>query len=335
MVDTPSRTAVKALVDAANAVVPVMAAGFARKLDDGRVSVVYAYPHGFSEYILANSDLADVLQPSSDGPRVADRSMLNANVAIEWQLFYGQAQSIYSIRLDGFEPATRFWVGLASPEPLTGEQRRALDAVGETSVSALTDEITPDEALRRLQRLELAAALLPPLLHILDVREVFDRLSAISKAALPHDMLTLGIFDEDFTTVTLFARTGAGSDLGRTFPQPYPRSVSQAWTFDIIDDRSKYPLEQDRPPTKLGMKSSLRLPFTFDGRVIGALAFIRSNPRNIRMPMSWSRGGSRITSRWHCHITGSRSSSPNRRARPRSSAHRPPTLNCSTSCLRT
>jgi two-component system response regulator AtoC len=278
MVDIPSRSAVKALVAAANAIVPVMAAGFARKLADGRVSVVYAYPHGFSEYILSDDDVAEVLQPASDGPRVADRSMLNANGAIEWQLFYGEAQSIYSVRLEDVQPETRFWVGLATPEPLTAAQQRGLDAVAETSVGALTAEITADEAVKRLERLELAAGLLPPLLRVLDVREVFDRLSKIGRAALPHDMLTLGLFDENFTTLTMFARTGTASDLGRTFPQPYPKSVTQAWNFDIIDDRSKYPLEQDRPPTKLGMKSSLRLPFTFDGRVIGGLGFHALEP---------------------------------------------------------
>jgi hypothetical protein len=149
----------------------------------------------------------------------ADRTVVIRDLR-NWQLFYGEAQSIYSIRLHGVQRETRFWVGLATPDALTVEPQRGLNAVAETSVRALTAEITADESVLRLERLELAAALLPPLLRVLDVREVFDHLSKIARAALPHDMLTLGLFDENDTTLTMFARTGTRSDLGRTFPQP-------------------------------------------------------------------------------------------------------------------
>jgi len=114
-----------------------------------------------------------------------------------------------------------------------------------------------DDEVERLRRLELAAGLLPALLRVLDVRGVFEGLSAIGRHALPHDMLTLGLFNGDFTRLTMFARTGQGDDLGRDFPQPYPPAVVRAWNFDIIDDRVEHPLERDRPPTRLGMRSSL------------------------------------------------------------------------------
>ena len=75
MVDIPSRAAMNALVDSAKAIVPAMAVGFARMLGDERVSVVYTYPYGFSEYVLEPPDVTEVLDPSGDRPRFADRSV--------------------------------------------------------------------------------------------------------------------------------------------------------------------------------------------------------------------------------------------------------------------
>jgi transcriptional regulator with GAF, ATPase, and Fis domain len=273
MLRIPPRHEVSSLAEAVNAVVPCVACGFARATDEGHVSVIYVSPHGLGEYVVAKANVADVLSPTADGALDADLSTLNASGAIESQLFYGQAQAVYSIRVPGMELPARFWIGRADQTPLTIGQRDTLELLGERIAGVLTAKPSAEETERLLQRLEQAAALLPAMLRVLDVREVFDRLSAISRAALPHDMLTLGVFDSEMSTVTMFARSGKGSDLGRVFPQPYPRSVTEAWNFDIIDDRLKYPFEQDRPPTKLGMRSSLRVPFRFDGRVIGGLGF--------------------------------------------------------------
>ena len=271
MFTIPARAAIRALIEAIEEIVPSRAVGFARPTGDGRVSVLYASSINLGEYVLPSNDVADVLQPSLEGPRFADRSVLNANGAIEWQLFYGAAQAIYSIRLAGVVPGARLWIGLAEAAPLTSEQQRAIEDLTGEVTGMLTAAPSAEETAHQLQRLESAAGLLPALLQVLDVRDVFDRLSKISQAALPHDMLTLGLFNDDMTMLTMYARTGTTSDLGRTFPHPYPPSVTQSWNFDIIDDRREYPLERDRPPTKLGMRSSLRLPFRFEGRVIGGL----------------------------------------------------------------
>jgi len=271
MATIPSRSALRGLIETVAAIVPSRALGFTRPTGDGSVSVLFASSNVFSEYVLGTDEVAEVLQPGVDGPRFADRSMLDANGAIEWQLFHAAAQAIYSIRLGGIESRVRLWIGLAEAAALTVDQQRAVEGLSETAAGILTTPPSADETAQQLLRLESAAALLPALLQVLDVREVFDRLSTISKAALPHDMLTLGLLNEDLTILTMYARTGSTSDLGRTFPQPYPPSVTRSWNFDIIDDRREYPLERERPPTKLGMKSSLRLPFRFHGRVIGGL----------------------------------------------------------------
>ena len=68
-------------------------------------------------------------------------------------------------------------------------------------------------------------------------------------SSAPHDLLTLGLFNDDLTEITMHARTGVGSDLGGTFPQPYPPAIVRDWDFDIVDDRENHPLERDRAPT--------------------------------------------------------------------------------------
>jgi transcriptional regulator with GAF, ATPase, and Fis domain len=160
-------------------------------------------------------------------------------------------------------------------EPVTPDdaQVRVLAQIASMAATLLQEPVTADHRDERARRLESAAGLLPALLQLVDVREVFDRLSDVSQDALPHDMLTLGLFNEAFTELTLYAGTGSGSDVGRTFPHRYPRTVTEAWHYDILDDRATAALERDRPPTSLGMHSSLRVPFWFDGKVKGGLGF--------------------------------------------------------------
>jgi transcriptional regulator with GAF, ATPase, and Fis domain len=275
MLVVPPRASFAVLTAAANAVVPTAIVGFVRSLDQSRVSVLYSYTYGIGEYLVENGDLPDVFSPSAEGPRHADAGAIDANAArpIEWHLLFAGVRRVISLPMASFDPAARFWVGLADPSPLTAQQIAGFEAVAETCAELLRATTPPDHDLAHLRRLELAARLLPALRRVLDVREVFDRLSTISRDPLPHDLLVLGLFNDDFTTVTMYARSGAGAELGRVFPNTYPAAFSRIWNFDIIDDLAAHPLERDRPPCKLGAHSALRLPITFDDRVIGGLGF--------------------------------------------------------------
>src|SRR6185503_10168652 len=177
------------------------------------------------------------------------------------------------------EPATRFWVGVSDPEPFSPDQVRRLDAVAVESIPLLTASISQDEAFERLRRLEQAAGLLPALLHVLDIREVIDRLSSTARQALPHDLLLLFQFtDDDFTTFTIYARSDKGAGMTAVLPNLYPPAAIRAWEFSIIDDHTQHPLESQTPATKMGARSSLRFPIRFDDRVIGGIGFISSKP---------------------------------------------------------
>src|SRR5262249_35230450 len=167
------------------------------------------------------------------------------------------------------------WIGTSDPNPLTSDQMVRLGRLAEESAGLVNRPILPDEASERLRRLELAAEMLPALLRVLDVREVFDRLSTIAKRSLPHDLLTLGLLTDDLSEVMMYARSDrGGADVGPVSPLAIPPAVTRVWEFDIIDDLTSHPLQVDRPPAKLGARSSLRLAIRFEDQVIGGVGFL-------------------------------------------------------------
>src|SRR5262249_11258518 len=121
MFTIPRRERLGELTDAAQAIAPTLAVGFARALDSGRVSIVDAYQHGLCEWVLPEADVPDVFQPS--GPGWCERvSSLESNPGvIERFLNAGGVGRIASARLPGDTP-TRFWIGFTSPAPLTPDQ---------------------------------------------------------------------------------------------------------------------------------------------------------------------------------------------------------------------
>jgi hypothetical protein len=183
----PSRTGLATLTEAANAVVPAVVLGLSRSLDDGRVSVLYSYPHGIGEFVLGGSDVPDALLPTAEGPRQADVAAIKANPlgAVEWLLLFGGVQRVVSVRAPDSAPPTRFFIGLSDPDPLTFDQLARLEPLAEASLRVLGAPQSPEDAGERLRRLDLGAGLLPALLRVLDARDVFDRLSVTAKHACP------------------------------------------------------------------------------------------------------------------------------------------------------
>jgi transcriptional regulator with GAF, ATPase, and Fis domain len=280
MFEVPSRATLKTLTTAVEAVGPTTAVGFVRQGQNDRVSVLYSYAHGIGGFLLPATGLPDVLVPTGDEHREADRATLESHRtrAAEQFLLDNQTERVVSIRLAGIEPPARLWVGLASPDPLTSEQLGRVDALTADGVRLLSEGLSQEEQFHQLRRLEQAAELIPALLHVLDVREVIERLSTTAKLALPHDLLLLNLFSDDLSTFTVYARSDRGAGLGLVRPSPYPPSTIRAWTFSIVDDHTLHPMERDSPATKIGARSSLRFPIRFDDRVIGGVSFVSFEP---------------------------------------------------------
>ena len=281
MVGIPSLEALTAFMAAVHDVAPLQSVGFVRTLDDARVSMLIAHPNGISEHNLPRSETPAVLRPSMDDARQEETRWIGANPdgVVEWLLAFGNVRRVASFRVPDREPVMRAWIGFLSPDPLTFEQMRAIEAVVHKRIDLLWPPLSPDEANEQLLRLEETAHLLPALLHVLDVREIFDRLSVIARRALHHDLLLLRVFSEDLTTLTTYATSAGGSTVGVPMPQRYPVALTRSWQFDIVNDLSLHPIEQDQRPTVgMGARSALRIPIWFGDRVIGGLGFLSFEP---------------------------------------------------------
>jgi transcriptional regulator with GAF, ATPase, and Fis domain len=276
MFEIPSRHGLERLTAAVAAIAPTTAIGFARGAAGDRVSVVYSCALGIGGFELPTRDAPAALAPGSPATREADAAALDAGRAraVEAFLLDNGARRLVSVPLEGIELPACFWIGLARPDPLAPEQVLQLEGLAAEAARLLTESPSPDERLERLGRLEQAAELIPALLRVLDVREVIDRLSLTARRALPHDLLLLNLFSEDFSTFTVYARSDQGAGLGLVRPNPYPASTIQAWTFSIVDDHTQHPMERDSPATKIGARSTLRFPIRFDDRVIGGVSFV-------------------------------------------------------------
>ena len=107
----------------------------------------------------------------------------------------------------------------------------------------------PDQELVRLRRLAVVEELLPALTGVLDVREVFTRVSDITRRVLPHDAIGL--------------------------PQVTDRNVAP--DYEIVDDLRVTP-EADPTNHTNGYRAELRVPVRLEGRLIAFLVFVSKQP---------------------------------------------------------
>jgi hypothetical protein len=334
MLPTPSREQLAVLSEAASVIGPTVTLGFAHARDDGRVQLIHSYPFGLGAYVVSEADVPDVLRPSAAGTREITSAPLKANPqrAIEWLLLSGGVERLVATRIDGLPVSACFWAGFSQPDSLTSAQRDTFERVARMAAEVLQASVAPESVIGQLRRLEHAAELLHALLHVLDVRDVFDRLSATARIALPHDLLVLRLFSEDLTRITTYARSDRGTDGGQVVPHLYPPDVVRAWEFDIVDDLTAHPVEATNPAAKLGAgpQSGCRFDSTIASSAASGSCLLR--PRSSRRPTSRWRAVSPITWLSDCRTTTSPRSwptahaalnSPARRSSRRASARSP------------
>lgn len=155
------------------------------------------------------------------------------------------------------------------------------------------------ELRRRRDSLE---ALLPAIAGALDVREVFPRMSAVIQDVIPHDTLALALFTPDRQGVRIHASINFEvSDLEEyRFTSDYEaistRSYFLGYDFTVLEDGvlrvrvsppgAPEPVDVELRPgplwtgmlTRLGIRSSLRVPIRSQDHAIGGLSFSSSRP---------------------------------------------------------
>jgi len=119
-----------------------------------------------------------------------------------------------------------------------------------------------------LEHLDAFHELLPALARGLDVRDVFQHLSAAAARVVPHDEANLALVTEDGARFRLYASTRQGG----------PEVICRG-TGCPIGDAEEPQLFDAVPGPERGLRSGLSVPVAIDGRFVGVFALFSRHAR--------------------------------------------------------
>jgi transcriptional regulator with GAF, ATPase, and Fis domain len=267
---------------AARRVLPFDAAGVVRLVDGpALLSWGMATPgiSAGSEWRYERREVSDLLWPSATGTRRIDdaRTVLEPSLRADREVLDSGTRSILVAPIvRGMAPLGDLWFSAKAPSRFSPGDEETAGAIADILSAALEHERLADEERERLGRHRELDALGPALASALDVREVFDQVSAIALRVLPHDKMTLGLLSDDRTENRLWAVAGDRSWAPETYPIPESEREQMDLGFQIVGDA-----ETDLPPDSsrraillaAGLRSSLRYPVRLEGKIVGALSF--------------------------------------------------------------
>ena len=224
-------------------------------------------------------EMSPVLWPSSEGVRLVDdaRTALDPTRRADRETLDSGTRSVLVAPVQrGSAIIGVFWVSARSPRAFREAHGEAAAAIAAVLSPALEHERRAEEDRERLRRHRELDALGPALASALDVREVFDQVSAIARRVVPHEKMTLGLLSEDRTENRLWAVAGDRSWAPETYPIPESeRAQMEADVQVVADAEVDLPSDSSRRAILLGagMRSSLRAPIRLEGKTVGALSF--------------------------------------------------------------
>ncbi|HEY8548998.1 MAG TPA: sigma 54-interacting transcriptional regulator [Vicinamibacterales bacterium] len=143
-------------------------------------------------------------------------------------------------------------------------------------------ERTDGNELDRLRRLEALDELLPTLAGVLDIREVFARVSEIARRVLPHDGLGIPLLSDDRRHLIPWALAGPLADgaVPRRVPIPeiFRPLLTEPWDYRIVDDFQANDAFLGTLPRESGFRSALMVPLRLQGELAGTLSFLSFTP---------------------------------------------------------
>jgi transcriptional regulator with GAF, ATPase, and Fis domain len=170
-----------------------------------------------------------------------------------------------------------FWAGKHDTTRFADAQIAAFEPLAARVAEALHAPEPRDVRLARLARMDGVEEMLPLIAGALDVRDVFHRLSGVARSVLPHDAATIQILADDHAHLQVYALDGIARDqMPEVFATNYATVFNEHFQFSLFEDLLATPAERDRPTARAGLRSALRLPLLFDGRVGGTLEFSSS-----------------------------------------------------------
>ena len=222
-----------ALLKAATARLPIDGLGVLRSIDAEALVMTYAGAFGVGSIGGRLMELPERIRSGAPGisrltqvdlerdpEGLVEHRLLLTGFPDDIRQAYGVRQ-LFVLPVPEIQPLAIVLVGSRQADLLSADQMAGIDSLARRLAALLTQTESPQAELERLRRLAALDALLPTLFRVLDIREIFDRLSEIVTGVLPHDFMALGIFSNDRPEFEVYAQTSA-SRLPQTVPNPYP-----------------------------------------------------------------------------------------------------------------
>jgi transcriptional regulator with GAF, ATPase, and Fis domain len=193
----------------------------------------------------------------------------------------GMRSSLTAPLFRGEQLAGYVMVESRRPSAFTAGHEAALQPIADLLAMTLEHERLWSRDVARRRRLDAINALVPMLANVLDIREIFNQVSAVVKPVLPHDLLVLSSLSADRTVMTVDALSGEPA------PEIWPpmpvreADLKHAVEPVLVQDTEA---EADTEPERcqkcrlLGVRSLLKIPLILDGGYIGSLIFFSKTP---------------------------------------------------------
>jgi transcriptional regulator with GAF, ATPase, and Fis domain len=266
---------------AARRVLPFDAAGVVRIVDGpGLLSWGLAAPDGAEAgRRYGRDDVSPLLWPGGASPRRIDdaAALLDATRQADRELLEaGMRSMLVATIVRGDAPLGDLWFASHAPGAFGPADEPTAQAIADILSATLEHERLAEGERRRIRRHRELDALASALARALDVREVFDQVSAIAREVLPHERMTLGLLSEDRTENRMWAVSGDRDWVPDTYPIPESERAQMVADYQIVDDaEADLPADSSRRAILLaaGLRSSLRVPIQLEGKTVGALSF--------------------------------------------------------------
>jgi transcriptional regulator with GAF, ATPase, and Fis domain len=170
--------------------------------------------------------------------------------------------------MSGGRLAGEVWFTASRPGAFISRHERAAGSIADILSLSLEHERLFNMDLSRRRRLDTIDSLLPMIAGTLDVRAIFDRISAIMQPVLPHDRLVLTSLSADGNTLTVEAASGAPvPGMPQQFAARNSGTCPSPLDYMLIPDVEAQPPECGARIAcgRLGMRSFLGIPLRLDG----------------------------------------------------------------------
>jgi transcriptional regulator with GAF, ATPase, and Fis domain len=171
------------------------------------------------------------------------------------------------------------WAISAAPNAFGPDAQLVMDAVGDLLVLAFQRNAMLERDQLRSERIESLRRLLHTVAEALDIRSVFPQVFDVVRGGLPHDVLALTSWAEDFSTYRIYALAGARVDDPEFWAAKKivgaDRDHLHGNAYVIHDVAVEVPAASTRGVMfeRVGVRSALRVPMPLGKNMFGSIVF--------------------------------------------------------------